>query len=88
MDREPPGPGSVSELVIGLGGPMPYLAAILATIPLTRSAFWGPMALTILGGLFVATLPTVLFLPALHAQRFRRALDRGSTSSPRPSKSP
>jgi len=40
-------------------------------IPLTRSAFWGPMAYTILGGLFVATFLTLLFLPALYALWFR-----------------
>jgi len=53
------------------------LAAILAMIPLTRSAFWGPMALTIMGGLFVATFLTVLFLPALYAMWFRRQLHQG-----------
>ncbi len=42
-------------------------AAILAMIPLTRSAFFGPMAVAIMGGLTVATLLTVLFLPALYA---------------------
>ncbi|RTL84676.1 MAG: efflux RND transporter permease subunit [Hyphomicrobiales bacterium] len=51
------------------------LAAILAMIPLSRSAFWGPMALTIMGGLFVATFLTVLFLPALYALWFRKHLD-------------
>jgi multidrug efflux pump subunit AcrB len=50
-------------------------AAILAMIPLSRSAFWGPMALTVMGGLFVATFLTVLFLPALYAAWFRRRLD-------------
>ncbi|WP_292534318.1 efflux RND transporter permease subunit [Methylocystis sp.] len=50
------------------------LAAILAMIPLSGSAFWGPMALTIMGGLFVATFLTVLFLPALYATWFRRHL--------------
>jgi multidrug efflux pump len=43
------------------------LAAILAMIPLTHSVFWGPMAWAIMGGLFVATLLTLLFLPALYA---------------------
>ena len=47
------------------------LAAILAMIPLTRSTFWGPMAWTIMGGLFVATLLTLLFLPALYASWYR-----------------
>jgi multidrug efflux pump len=43
------------------------LAAILAMVPLTRSVFWGPMAWAIMGGLTVATLLTLLFLPALYA---------------------
>ena len=47
------------------------LAAILAMIPLTRSAFYGPMAVAIMGGLFVATGLTLLFLPALYAAWFR-----------------
>ncbi len=46
-------------------------AAMLAMIPLTRSVFWGPMAMVIMGGLFVATLLTLLFLPALYAAWFR-----------------
>ncbi|MDX2205670.1 MAG: efflux RND transporter permease subunit [Hyphomicrobiaceae bacterium] len=47
------------------------LAAILGMIPLARSVFWGPMSLTIMGGLFVATLLTLVFLPALYAAWFR-----------------
>jgi multidrug efflux pump len=43
------------------------LAAILAMVPLTHSVFWGPMAWAIMGGLFVATLLTLIFLPALYA---------------------
>ena len=46
-------------------------AAILAMIPLTRSNFWGPMAVAIMGGLLVATVLTLLFLPALYAAWFR-----------------
>ena len=46
-------------------------AAILAMIPLARSAFYGPMAVAIMGGLFVATGLTLLFLPALYAAWFR-----------------
>ncbi|HMV05764.1 MAG TPA: efflux RND transporter permease subunit [Accumulibacter sp.] len=46
-------------------------AAILAMIPLTRSVFWGPMAVAIMGGLIVATLLTLLFLPALYAACYR-----------------
>jgi multidrug efflux pump len=47
------------------------LAAILAMIPLARSAFFGPMAVAIMGGLFVATALTLFFLPALYAAWFR-----------------
>ena len=51
-------------------------AAILAMIPLTRSVFWGPMAFSIMGGLMVATLLTVFFLPALYAAWYRvKAVD-------------
>ncbi|NML60723.1 efflux RND transporter permease subunit [Massilia sp. RP-1-19] len=46
-------------------------AAALAMIPLTRSVFWGPMAVAIMGGLVVATALTLLFLPALYAAWFR-----------------
>ena len=45
--------------------------AVLAMIPLTRSVFWGPMAIAIMGGLIVATALTLGFLPALYAARFR-----------------
>jgi multidrug efflux pump len=47
------------------------LAAILAMIPLLPSIFWGSMAATIMGGLFAATLLTILFLPALYAAWFK-----------------
>jgi len=46
-------------------------AAILAMLPLTQQAFWGPMAVAIMGGLIVATALTCLFLPALYAAWFR-----------------
>ncbi|NHZ91435.1 AcrB/AcrD/AcrF family protein [Massilia sp. CCM 8733] len=46
-------------------------AAALAMIPLSRSVFWGPMAVAIMGGLVVATALTLLFLPALYATCFR-----------------
>ena len=47
------------------------LAAVLAMIPLSRSAFFGPMAVAIMGGLTVATALTLLFLPALYAAWFK-----------------
>src|SRR5246127_356455 len=56
------------------------LAAILAMIPLSHSAFWGPMAITIMGGLFGATFLTLLYLPGLYALWFRNSLEESGTS--------
>ena len=47
------------------------LAAVLAMIPLSRSIFFGPMAVAIMGGLIIATLLTLFFLPALYAAWFK-----------------
>ena len=47
--------------------------AVLAMIPLSRSVFWGPMAVAIMGGLIVATALTLLALPAMYAAWFRVA---------------
>lgn len=46
-------------------------AAVLAMIPLSRSVFWGPMAVAIMGGLVVATALTLFALPAMYAAWFR-----------------
>ncbi|MCN4144407.1 MAG: efflux RND transporter permease subunit [Thiohalomonas sp.] len=46
-------------------------ASVLAMVPLSFSTFWGPMAIAIMGGLVVATLLTLLFLPALYAAWFK-----------------
>jgi multidrug efflux pump len=47
------------------------LAAVLAMIPLSRSVFFGPMAVAIMGGLIAATVLTLLFLPAAYAAWFK-----------------
>ncbi|MEP9375578.1 efflux RND transporter permease subunit [Aquabacter sp. CN5-332] len=47
------------------------LAAVLGMIPLAESTFWGPMAITIMGGLLVATVLTLLVVPAMYAAWFR-----------------
>jgi multidrug efflux pump len=64
-------------------------AAVLAMIPLTRSVFWGPMAISIMGGLVVATALTLVFVPALYATWFRirrdspaRATDVATVAAP------
>ena len=46
-------------------------AAILAMIPIASEGFWGPMAFAIMGGLVVATVLTLLALPAMYAAWFR-----------------
>ena len=55
-------------------------AAILAMIPLSRDVLWGPMAYAIMGGLVVATLLTVLFVPALYVAWYR--VKPGTQASP------
>jgi len=57
------------------------LAAILGMIPLAESAFWGPMAITIMGGLFVATALTLLVVPALYALWFRVKKDEPNAAA-------
>ncbi|EPJ97270.1 efflux RND transporter permease subunit [Pseudomonas sp. CFII68] len=47
------------------------LAAILAFIPLTHSVFWGTLAYTLIGGTFVGTIMTLVFLPAMYSIWFR-----------------
>ncbi|PPD33367.1 MAG: hypothetical protein CTY18_09650, partial [Methylomonas sp.] len=54
-------------------------AAILAMIPLSRNDFFGPQAIAIMGGLTVATVLTVFFLPALYAAWFR--VERGQSDA-------
>ena len=56
-------------------------AAVLAMIPLSHSAFWGPMAVTIMGGLVAATFLTLLFFPALYAFWFRHQIEAADDAS-------
>lgn len=57
-------------------------AAILGMIPIAPTIFWGPMAYAIMGGLAVATLLTLLFLPALYVTWFRIAEPSESDGTP------
>ena len=57
-------------------------AAILGMVPLISSVFWGPMAVTIAGGLFGATILTLLVLPTIYAAWFKAATDGGSSGEP------
>ena len=56
------------------------MAAVLAMIPLSRSVFFGPMAVAIMGGLVFATALTLLFLPALYAAWFKVTADEDKPS--------
>jgi multidrug efflux pump len=58
------------------------LAAVLGMIPLGGSLFWGPMAITIMGGLLVATVLTLLVVPALYALWFRVREDETAAAPP------
>lgn len=46
-------------------------AASLGMIPIAREVFWGPMAYAMIGGIIVATLLTLIFLPALYVAVYR-----------------
>jgi multidrug efflux pump len=76
LDRGLPFREAIIESVVRRARPvvLTAMAAILGMVPLSSSAFWGPMATTVMGGLFVATFLTLLFLPALYALWFRKAL--------------
>jgi multidrug efflux pump len=47
------------------------VAAILGMVPIAPTVFWGPMAAAIMGGLAVATMLTLIFLPSLYVMWFR-----------------
>ena len=47
------------------------ISTVLGFIPIAADVFWGPMAFAIMGGLFVATILTLIVLPALYVALFR-----------------
>ena len=47
------------------------LTAVLALIPISRAVFWGPLAYAMMGGILVATVLTILVLPAGYALFFK-----------------
>jgi multidrug efflux pump subunit AcrB len=57
-------------------------AATLGMIPIAPTVFWGPMAFAIIGGLAVATVLTLIFLPALYVAWFRVAEPASQPSAP------
>jgi len=59
-------------------------AAVLALIPLLRSNFFGPMATSLMGGITLATVLTLFFLPALYAAWFRVRRERPAAATEPP----
>jgi len=58
-------------------------AAVLALIPLLRSNFFGPMATALMGGITIATVLTLFYLPALYALCFKvKPHETGHTHAP------
>ena len=53
-------------------------STMLGMVPIAPTVFWGPMAFAIMGGLVVATLLTLVFLPVLYVTAFGRAVARGA----------
>ena len=66
-------------LLVFMTAPLGVIA-LWAMIPLTRSVFWGPMAISIMGGLIVATALTPVLVPPLYAAGFR--VQRGAEAAP------
>jgi multidrug efflux pump subunit AcrB len=46
------------------------ISTVLGMIPIAPTVFWGPMAFAIMGGLLVATILTLIFLPTLYVTWF------------------
>jgi multidrug efflux pump subunit AcrB len=57
------------------------LVAVLALIPISRGLFWGPLAYAMMGGILVATVLTILVLPAAYALFFGREPKAKNTSA-------
>jgi Cu/Ag efflux pump CusA len=51
-------------------------------IPIAGTVFWGPMAVTVMGGLFVATLLTLIVLPVFYVAAFRIGPDDPPDAAP------
>lgn len=58
------------------------LTAVLALIPISRGVFWGPLAYAMMGGILVATVLTILILPAGYALFFGRERKKVEDAAP------
>jgi multidrug efflux pump subunit AcrB len=60
------------------------ISTVLGMIPIAPTVFWGPMAFAIMGGLLVATILTLIFLPTLYVTWFSLTEKRGTTQAATP----
>jgi multidrug efflux pump subunit AcrB len=60
------------------------ISTVLGLIPIAPTVFWGPMAFAIMGGLLVATMLTLIFLPTLYVTWFRAREAEDITPAPAP----
>jgi len=58
------------------------VSTVLGMIPIAPTVFWGPMAFAIMGGLLVATILTLIFLPTLYVAWFRGTEQSAAPSNP------
>jgi multidrug efflux pump subunit AcrB len=57
------------------------VSTVLGMIPIAPTVFWGPMAFAIMGGLLVATILTLIFLPNLYVAWFKGVEESSALSS-------
>jgi multidrug efflux pump subunit AcrB len=60
------------------------ISTVLGMIPIAPTVFWGPMAFAIMGGLLVATILTLIFLPTLYVTWFSLTEKRSDTTAAKP----
>ncbi|NWG22866.1 MAG: efflux RND transporter permease subunit [Pseudorhodoplanes sp.] len=60
------------------------ISTVLGMIPIAPTVFWGPMAFAIMGGLLVATILTLVFLPTLYVTWFSLTEKRPDAPAPKP----
>ena len=63
------------------------ISTVLGLIPIAPTVFWGPMAFAIMGGLLVATMLTLVFLPTVYVTWFRGKEAAADARSPAPAPS-
>jgi multidrug efflux pump subunit AcrB len=60
------------------------ISTVLGMIPIAPTVFWGPMAFSIMGGLLIGTLLTLIFLPAVYVAWFSLRRTSAQVEAPAP----